>query len=91
MRIQGPTYVHHAHAVNSPHRAQTARGAEFRSASQTDQLDISSEAQFISRVHDLPEMRADRVASLRAQIQSGTYESEEKLHTAMERLLDEIG
>jgi negative regulator of flagellin synthesis FlgM len=61
------------------------------SASGVDQLDISSEADFVSQARDLPEVRSERVAEIRAQIQSGKYETSEKLDIALERLLDEIG
>lgn len=92
MRIQGSTYVHGAQAINSPHRAYSSAGASRSGATgQVDHLDISSEAQYLSQVRDLPEIRADRVASIRAQIQSGVYETDEKINAALDRLLDEIG
>lgn len=92
MRIQGSTYVHGAQAINSPHRAYGTMAANRSgSVGQLDHLDISSEAQFLSQVRDLPEIRADRVAAIRAQIQSGVYETEEKINVALDRLLDEIG
>ena len=56
-----------------------------------DQVDISAEAQFIDQVHELPDIRADRVADIRAQIDAGMYETDEKLDIALGRLLDEIG
>ena len=55
-----------------------------------DQLDISPEAELVSRVRDLPDVRTDRVAELRAQIATGVYESEAKLDVALGRLLDEL-
>jgi len=54
-------------------------------------LDISREADLVSRIHDIPDVRADRVAELRAAIESGTYETPDKLDIALGRLLDEIG
>ncbi|HOA53174.1 MAG TPA: flagellar biosynthesis anti-sigma factor FlgM [Thermogutta sp.] len=47
--------------------------------------------QLLDKVHDLPDIRADLVARIRAEIAAGTYETEEKLQVALERLLDEIG
>jgi hypothetical protein len=38
----------------------------------------------------MPEIRANRVAELRAAILEGRYESEEKLSLALDSLLDEI-
>jgi negative regulator of flagellin synthesis FlgM len=56
-----------------------------------DELDISDAARMIDEVRELPEIREDRIAQIRAQIASGTYETEEKLEVALGRLLDEIG
>jgi negative regulator of flagellin synthesis FlgM len=44
----------------------------------------------VSRARELPEVRAERVAEIRAQIQAGTYETADKLEVALGRLLDEI-
>lgn len=45
----------------------------------------------ISRLSDVSDVRADRVAAIRAQIQAGTYETGDKFAIAVDRLLDEIG
>ena len=91
MHIQGPYQLHGPQPLSAPHRIKspqvTATPAETRGV---DQLDISPEADFISRVRELPDIRADRVAQIREQIQSGIYETPEKLDIALERLLDEI-
>jgi negative regulator of flagellin synthesis FlgM len=55
-----------------------------------DQLDISREADLVSRVREAPDIRADRVASIRAEIAAGTYETQHKLEVAVGRLLDEL-
>jgi negative regulator of flagellin synthesis FlgM len=44
----------------------------------------------VSRVRDLPDIRAERVAEIRAAIEAGVYETDEKLDIAVGRLLDEI-
>jgi len=43
------------------------------------------------QTHEIPDIRQDRVDSIRAQIAKGTYETDAKLDVAIERLLDEIG
>jgi Fur family ferric uptake transcriptional regulator len=43
----------------------------------------------VSRARELPEVRAERVAEIRAQIQAGTYETADKLEVALGRLLVE--
>ena len=42
-------------------------------------------------IQDLPEIRTDRVAQIREALEAGTYETQEKLDIAIDRLLDEIG
>lgn len=94
MQINGPAHLHGAQAINPPHhnpRATRASEAQVSSLAQVDQLDISHEADLVSRVRELPAIRQDRVAEIRSQIASGTYETDDKLNGALERLLDEIG
>ncbi len=90
MQIHGATHVHSAQPINAPHHARTAQPAAKQNAAVVDQLDISREADIVSRVHELPDIRADRVAELRASIQSGAYETADKLDVALDRLLDEF-
>ena len=91
MYIYGASYVHGPQNISAPHRSAAPQGAAPRSARGADQLDISPEANYVSRTRDIPEIRADRVAEIRAQIASGAYETPEKIDIALERLLDEIG
>lgn len=92
MQIQGPTHLHGAQPINAPHRAtQSEPATGTGSLTEVDQLDISHEADLVSRANGLPDIRTDRVAELRAQIASGAYETDAKLDVALDRLLDEIG
>ena len=93
MQIQGTGHIHGPQAVNAPHRA-TATGptAPTHQAIErgVDQLDISPEADMVSRARELPDIRHDLVASIREQIAAGVYETDEKINVAVENLLDEI-
>ena len=92
MQIQGPTQIHGAQPINAPHRTQAPQpAARSGQATGADQLDISREAEMISRVREVPEIRTNRVAEIRAQIEAGVYETDDKLDLAVDRLLDEIG
>lgn len=92
MHIYGTSQVHGPQSVNAPHRAAVQEtNPETQTVSNADQLDISQEADLVSRVRELPEIRADRVADIRAAIDEGIYETEEKLDLAVNGLLDEIG
>jgi negative regulator of flagellin synthesis FlgM len=91
MQIYGPTHVHAAQPIAPPHRLNpTQAPGSAAGPSGVDQLDLSPEVEFAAQARDLPEIREDRVAALRAQIASGTYETPEKLDIALSRLLDEI-
>jgi negative regulator of flagellin synthesis FlgM len=91
MQIHGPTHVHGPQPINAPHRPQAPQAAaQSGYVAGTDQLDISPEADLVSRVRELPDIRADRVADIRAAIEAGTYETDEKLDIAVGRLLDEM-
>ena len=91
MEIYGPSQVHGAQSIKAPQRLQATQAEAVVDNTPVDQLDISPEADFVSQVHDLPDVRADRVADIRAQIDAGIYETDEKLDVAIGRLLDEIG
>ncbi|MGD9721774.1 MAG: flagellar biosynthesis anti-sigma factor FlgM [Pirellulales bacterium] len=91
MQIYGPSHIHGAQGVGAPHAARPVQDpAAISSAPIGDQLDISDAARIAERVADLPDIRADRVADLRAAILDGSYETHDKLSTAVDRLLDEI-
>lgn len=92
MQINGPSHVHGSQSISSPHRANSAQSVEqSNNLFGMDQLDISHEADMLSQVNDLPDIRGDRVAEIRAAIASGVYETPEKFDVAVDRLLEEIG
>jgi len=94
MQINGLGAVHGPQSVGGPHRsAPAAPTAPTRNDnySGVDQLDISDKADMVSRVRELPDVRQDLVSRMKAEIASGTYDTDEKLDIALDRMLDEIG
>lgn len=92
MQIQGMAQIHSAQPINAPHRSSVVEAPAASDAlSPVDQLDISHEADLASRLQDIPDIRADRVAAIRAEIEAGVYETDDKLDRAVSRLLDEMG
>jgi len=91
MYIYGTAHVHAAQPVNAPHRLSATQSPSSPYGGGVDELDISPEADFVAQTRDLPEIREDRVASIRAQIEAGTYETPARLEAALSGLLDEIG
>lgn len=91
MEIYGPGQIHGPQSIKAPHRLQPPQVDTSLDTTPLDQVDISAEADLVSRVHELPDIRADRVEDIRAEIDAGVYETDEKLDVAVNRLLDEIG
>ena len=93
MQIYGPSHLHGPQGVNTPHAARLTQPntAARPSADTADTLEISSAGAAASRLADIPDIRYERVATLKAQIQAGTYETADKLDGALDALLDEIG
>ncbi|MEX0677666.1 MAG: flagellar biosynthesis anti-sigma factor FlgM [Pirellulales bacterium] len=91
MQIHGPSQIHGAQPIHGPH---TTRAIEPSTSPGTagvgDRLDISEAGQIAGRLAEIPDIRSERVEELRAAILDGTYETQDKLSTAVDRLLDEI-
>jgi len=91
MKIHGTTLVQGAQAITGSHRSASGPAtAPASSLSEVDQLDISPAGELASQSLDATG-REKRVSDIRAAIEAGTYETEEKLNIALDRLLNEIG
>lgn len=55
----------------------------------TDRLELSGHSHLLVALRS-NEVRVDKVAVVKAQIEAGTYESQEKLDLAIDRMLDEM-
>lgn len=55
-----------------------------------DRVEISPIARLINEVTSLPEIRAEKVAQVRAEIEAGTYITPEKLDIAVTRMLEDM-
>ena len=96
MHIYGPTHLHGPQTIGAPHTNRTSKPEAANPAAPiSDELQISPAAQeaahLVEQVGQIPDIRQDRVNEIRAQIAAGTYETDEKIQIAVERLLDEIG
>ena len=60
------------------------------SASRTsDRVELSDQARLLSKLKQLPEVREDLVNSIKSQIDSGNYDTEERFDTAINALIDD--
>jgi flagellar biosynthesis anti-sigma factor FlgM len=55
-----------------------------------DRVELSEHARLLDRLRQVPDVRTDRVAEIREQIESGRYETEERLTVAIDRLIDDL-
>ena len=92
MHIYGPAHLHGPQRIGPPHGSRASQPSPRPDSTPiSDEVDISDAARLLEQAQKVPEIRQDRVAAIRDQIAEGTYETEEKLEIAVERLLDEIG
>ena len=55
-----------------------------------DQVEISEAGSMMAKLRELPHIRVELVARIRAEIKAGTYETPERLQGAIERLLEDL-
>jgi negative regulator of flagellin synthesis FlgM len=92
MQVHGLNQLHGAQNINAPHFNRSAPPATSGASSinTTDELQLSPAAQMAGKLNEIPDIRWDRVNSIRASIADGTYMTDDKLNGAVDRLLDEI-
>lgn len=79
---QGPGEIRKAGRGAPP----SAKPAEKSS----DSVEISSSAQIKAALGKVPEVRSDRVEEIRRQLKAGEYLTDDKINTAIDRLLRDI-
>lgn len=84
-----PIHRSSASSVDAPKRADKAVTPPAGRTSAADQAEISTAAQMLSKLAQLPDVRSDLVQSVRQQIQAGTYDTPERLESAIDALLRE--
>ena len=98
MNIYGTQFVHGAHAISGPHAAKSQQAAatqQTTSMSAKDEVMLSHAAQQANptseNTESSGEIRFDLVNRIRSEILAGTYETQEKLDSALEKMLVSIG
>ncbi len=90
MQIRGTSNIQSTQQVNFSNKVQTVENQSTATQlDTTDQVEISSEAQMLASMNNISDIRTERVAEIREQIEAGQYETAEKLDFAVERMLDE--
>src|SRR5688500_20393088 len=73
--------IHKEVPADAPPQQPAARSA--------DKLELSGVSHLLKTLKS-NDVRVDKVAQIKAQIEAGTYETEEKLDVAADRLLDDL-
>ena len=64
--------------------------AQNGAISKSEEVNISIQARLRVAIETLPETRRKKIEEVRREIESGTYETEEKIDIAIDRILNEI-
>jgi flagellar biosynthesis anti-sigma factor FlgM len=74
--------------TNQPIQKQLPASAQQATAN-SDKVELSGVSHLLTSLKT-NDIRVDKVASIKAQIEAGTYESDDKLNIAADRLLDDV-
>jgi anti-sigma28 factor (negative regulator of flagellin synthesis) len=75
--------------VQQPIQKEIAADAP-KSTPMTDRVELGGMSELLKTLKSGGDVRADKVAAVKAQIEAGTYEDEQKLDIAADRLLDDL-
>ena len=81
--ISGPRGIEPINAI-PVHQAESGLGEI------ADVVEISTASLLAARIHEIPSVRVDLVARVKEEIAAGTYETDERIELAAERILDEL-
>lgn len=77
-------------ALNGTSRSGRVNTATPAASRGSDSVELSSQARLLSKLKELPDIREGLVDSVRAQIDAGQYETDERLDTAINGMLEDL-
>jgi negative regulator of flagellin synthesis FlgM len=94
MEVQGPGSLQRSVPISpvktADESASAAKPQTPAISKPNDAVEISSAGQLLDKLSKSPEVRAERLAQIKASIASGKYDSDEKLEAALMNLLQSI-
>lgn len=91
MAINGPGPIQNAFPVKpATSTPQVQQPAETRAVSPRDEVEISSAGKMLDQINQSGELRAERLAQIKAAIDADEYDTPEKLELALSRMIAEI-
>ena len=92
MEVNGPNPIDNTNPIKPIKQPENIeKAAESSSVQPQDEVEISNAGKMLNKLNQSSELHSARLAQIKAEIEAGTYDTEEKLEAAMERLLGEIG
>ena len=89
MEIQGPGNINKTHNIDPTKPANRADNTvKSAPVSSEDAVEFTEISKLLSKLTSTPEIRHDRVEAIREEIERGEYLSDEKLDSAINRLVD---
>jgi negative regulator of flagellin synthesis FlgM len=89
-RIDGVGNNAAIHKVVNPLTARPTSAEPASRSRAADKLELSGVSHLLASLKTHDGLRVDKVATIKAQIEAGTYESDAKLDGAIDRLLDDV-
>ncbi len=90
MDIQGPGGVSGSDRIEPQRVPVESTDRTVGSEKIVDHVEISEHAQFLERLSQVQPVRQERVEELQRLIESGEYETRERIDVAAEKLLEEL-
>ena len=93
MAVNGPGSIQNSFPIKPTQSTSTPpvqKSAETKPIATSDELEISSTGKMLEHLNQSPEIRAERLARIKAAIEAGQYETPEKLEIALKKMIAEI-
>ena len=93
MAVNGPGSVQNSFPIKPTQSISTPpvpKSAETKPIATNDELEISSTGKMLEHLNQSPEVRAERLAQIKAAIDAGEYETPEKLEIALKKMIAEV-
>ncbi len=89
MEIQGPGNINKAQRIEPTSPVNRAEKTEQSTpVSREDAVELTEISKLLSRLSSTPEIRHERVEAIRQEIERGEYLTDDKLNSAVNRLID---
>ncbi len=69
---------------------EAAASSNIEATATADRVEFSEHAQLLEKVHQLPDVRQDKIDAIKDSITNNTYLTNDKLDIAVNRMIDEL-